>query len=451
MAPQGDQQQPVHLQRVLNLWEVTASGIGIIIGAGIYVLVGAATAHAGAGVWVAFLLAALLSALTGLSYAELASMYPSAGAEYEYTRQAFWPWLAFVVGWVMIAGLVVAAATVSLGFAAYLSYFIPVDLRVGAVVALLAVTLIALVGVKQSARVSLALSLIQVGGLLLVIATGIPHVGSRSLVDKTSVGGVLSAAALIFFAFIGFDEVITLAEEARDPVRTIPRALLLALGLSALLYIAVALAAISVLGPAALASSEHPLADVLADAVGQRSATIVAVAALVSTFNTALLCITAASRLTYGMASHGALPSLLGRVSRSRGTPTAAILLAAGAALAFVSVGNLTVIAGVTDFAVYLVFLAVHAAVIRLRFTRPHEARPIRVPWSVAGVPVLALLGIASVVLMLTQLERLSVVIGSALTGLGLLIAFVSHQRLGRPRLTAGQAGHGGRHRAHDA
>ncbi len=99
------------LHRSLGLGEVTASGVGIIIGAGIYVLLGAATAHAGATVWLAFVLAAVLSALTGLSYAELASMYPSAAAEYEYTRQALPEWIAFVVGWVMVAGLVVAAAT----------------------------------------------------------------------------------------------------------------------------------------------------------------------------------------------------------------------------------------------------------------------------------------------------------------------------------------------------
>src|SRR5262245_55401171 len=112
------------LRRALGLLEVTASGVGIIIGAGIYVLLGAATAQAGSMVWLAFVLAGLLSAMTALSYAELASMFPSAAAEYEYTRRAFPEWIAFVVGWAMAAGLVVAAATVSLGFARYLGHFI---------------------------------------------------------------------------------------------------------------------------------------------------------------------------------------------------------------------------------------------------------------------------------------------------------------------------------------
>jgi len=145
---------PVGLRRVLGLVEVTAGGVGIIIGAGIYVLLGAATAHAGPLVWVAFLIAAGLSALTGLSYAELSSMFPSAAGEYEYTRQAWPEWVAFVVGWTMIMGLLVAAATVSLGFGRYAGHFVDVDPRAAALALLLAVSVIATLGIKQSARLT---------------------------------------------------------------------------------------------------------------------------------------------------------------------------------------------------------------------------------------------------------------------------------------------------------
>ncbi|MFI5325653.1 MAG: APC family permease, partial [Candidatus Rokuibacteriota bacterium] len=242
------------LRRVLGLTEVTAGGIGIIIGAGIYVLLGAATGHAGAIVWLAFLLAAVMSALSGLSYAELSAMFPSAAGEYEYARQAMPEWVAFVIGWMMIAGLVVAAATVSIGFARYVGYFLDIDPRAAAVALVAAVSLVAVAGVKQSARLTVALSAVQVGGLLLVVAIGLPHVGDVDLFAGRGPGGVMGAAALVFFAFIGFDEVITLAEETRDPTRTVPRALLLALGLSTALYIAVAVAAVSVLGAEALAA-----------------------------------------------------------------------------------------------------------------------------------------------------------------------------------------------------
>jgi basic amino acid/polyamine antiporter, APA family len=231
------------LRRVLGPVEVTASGVGIIIGAGIYVLLGAATAEAGSTVWMSFGLAAVLCALTGLSYAELASMYPRAGAEYEYTRQVLPERWAFVVGWTMVAGLMVAAAAIAIGFAHYLRHFFDVPVVASALSLLAIEAVVALSGIQRSARLTLVLSVVQVVGLLVVIVIGASHLGRQSLLSGPGVDGVVSGAALVFFAFIGFDEVITLAEETREPTRVIPRALLLALGISAVLYMAVAIAA----------------------------------------------------------------------------------------------------------------------------------------------------------------------------------------------------------------
>ncbi|MDP2703125.1 MAG: APC family permease [Candidatus Rokubacteria bacterium] len=382
------------LHRTLGLGEVTAGGVGIIIGAGIYVLIGAATAHAGEMVWLAFVLAAVLSALTGLSYAELASMYPSAAAEYEYTRQALPEWIAFVVGWVMVAGLVVAAATVSLGFARYAGYFFDIGIRPAALALLAGLAVLATIGIKQSARVTVVLSAVQVGGL-------------------------------VFFAFIGFDEVITLAEETHDPTRTVPRALLLALGISTVLYIAVAVAAVSVLGAGALGASHRPLTDVMAHALGSRSAALVAAIAMISTTNTTLLALTAASRLLYGMAAGRALPGWIGAVHPTRRTPIRAIAVAGVAAGMFALIGELTLTAAVTDFAVYVVFLAVNATVILLRWTKPDLPRPFAVPWSVRGTPVLLALGLASVLVMLIQLEARAVWMSLAVCAAGVIAAFV--------------------------
>jgi len=413
------------LHRVLGLVEVTAGGVGIIIGAGIYVLLGEATAHAGPLVWVAFLMAAVLSALTGLSYAELSSMFPSAAGEYEYTRQAMPEWVAFAVGWTMILGLVVAAATVSIGFARYLGYFVNVGPRWASVGLLAAVSCVAVLGVKQSARLTVGLSAVQVGGLMLVAAIGLPHVGDVDLLSGPGLGGVLGAAALVFFAFIGFDEVITLAEETRDPTRTVPRALLLALGLSTVLYVAVAVAAVSVLGAGPLAASPRPLADVMAHDLGDRGATVVAAIAVITTTNTTLLALTAASRVMYGMAKAGAMPRALGRVNPSRRTPTRAITTVAIVAAAFAIFGDFTVIAAVTDFAVYVVFVAVNGTVVILRRTRPDLPRPFAVAWAIRGVPVLPLLGLGSVALMMTHPEPLAIGLGLAACGLGLAVGWL--------------------------
>jgi APA family basic amino acid/polyamine antiporter len=414
------------LRRVLGLAEVTAGGVGIIIGAGIYVLLGAATAQAGAAVWLAFLIAAALSALTGLSYAELSSMFPSAAGEYEYTRHAMPEWVAAVVGWTMIMGLLVAAATVSIGFGRYVGYFVELDGRLAALGLLAMVALVATLGIKHSARVTLGLSAVQVGGLILVVAIGAPHVGEVDLFAATGTSGVLGAAALVFFAFIGFDEVITLAEETRDPTRTVPRALLLALGVSTLLYIAVAVAAVSVLGAAALGASPRPLADVMAHVLGDRGATVVAAIAVLTTTNTTLLALTAASRVLYGMAKAGAMPRPLAGVHPRRGTPVPAIVAGAGVAASFAVLGDFTVIAAVTDFAVYVVFLAVNVTVIVLRRTRPDLPRPFAVPGAVGGVPVIPVLGLGSVALMLTQLEPLAITLGAALCAAGVVAAWLA-------------------------
>jgi APA family basic amino acid/polyamine antiporter len=380
-------------------------------------------------VWLAFLVAAVLSVLTGLSYAELSSMFPSAAGEYEYTRHALPEWVAFVVGWTMIVGLVVAAATVSIGFARYVGYFVDVDARVAALGLLTVASAVAMAGIKHSARLTVALSGVQVGGLVLVVLIGLPHVGDVDLLAGAGVGGVLGAAALVFFAFIGFDEVITLAEETRDPTRTVPRALLLALGLSATIYVAVAIAAVSVLEAAALAASPRPLADVMAHVLGSRGATVVAAVAVVTTTNTTLLALTAASRVLYGMARAGAMPRRFASVHARRGTPGRAILAVALVAAAFAGLGDFAVIAAVTDFAVYVVFLAVNGTVIVLRRRHPEIPRPFAVAGAIGGVPVLPIFGFGSVALMLTQLSPTAIALGTALGAGGLAAGWLIRWR----------------------
>ena len=327
----------------------------------------------------------------------------------------------------MFSGLIVAAAAVALGFGRYAGRFVTVSPRVGAWALLGFVGVVALSGIRRSARLTVVLSLVQVGGLLYVIAIGLPHVGQVDLLSGDGgSGGVVAAAAFVFFAFIGFDEVITLAEETRDPTRTVPRALLLALGISTALYIGVAVAAVSVIGADALASSERPLADVLDHVLGGRGRDLLAVVALLATTNTTLLCITATSRLQYGMASASALPSVLTRLGPRVAAPRMAIGVSVAVAAAFVALGDLTLVASVTDFAVYLVFIAVNVAVVLLRFRLPDHPRPFRTPGSLRRVPVLPILGLLAVLVMIPALRWEAVVLGLGLFGIGLVMyAFI--------------------------
>ena len=411
MRSTPDRPLPDVLKRELGLWQLTISGVGIVVGAGIYVLIGQAAATAGSLIWLSFLVAACIAALTGLSYAELAGLFPSAGAEYAFAREAFNEFTGFITGCLMVAGNVVAAAAVSLGFAHYLQHFVAVDLRVGAVGLLAVLTLVITSGMRRSIWLTTGLVVAQVAGLLLVIAVGVPHIGQRSLTDGTP-AGVLSAAALVFFAFIGFDEVVTLSDETTEPERVVPRALLLALGISTLLYLGVGVAVVSLVDWHELAASNLPLALAMEHAAGGRAADVVAWIALASTMNTTLLVATAASRLLYDMGRRGSLPAILGHVYTPTGAPVYAALAVLAGTVGFAVTGQFGLIAAVTDVAVYAVFIVVNLAVLRLRATQPNTPRPMRAGPSIGRWPITPVLGLVTTGAMLVFLDRTAWLIG---------------------------------------
>jgi APA family basic amino acid/polyamine antiporter len=412
MNPARPPAEAQRLHRTLSFWQVTVSGIGIVIGAGIYVLIGPATEEASAAVWMSFAFAAMLAALTGLSYAELAGMFPSAGAEYSFARHAYNEFAGFVTGWLMVSANIIAASAVSIGFAHYVQHFADVEFRVPAVCLIALLTIVIAGGIQRSIWLSVGLVVLQIGGLLLVVTAGAPHFGERSLTDDATISGIWGAAALIFFAFIGFDEVVTLSEETKDAAKTIPRALLLALGVSTVLYVLVAISSVSVVGAPAVAESDTPLTLVIAHNWGDRAGDIVAVIALASTTNTTLLVMTAASRLLFGMSRDGSLPPALSRVNLAGRAPWVAAGVAGGVAVAMVFVGDISLVASATDWAVYAIFIVVNAALITLRFKMPESQRTFRTPLSIGRLPLLPLAGIVVAALMSVQLESTAWVIG---------------------------------------
>lgn len=422
------------LHRVLSLTDVTASGVGIIVGAGIYVLLGPATERAGGLVWLAFALSAALCAVTALSYAELSAMFPRVGGEFEYARHVTSPRWSFIVGWAMSTGLVVAAATVSLGFARYFRYFVDVDERWPAMGLVIVTAAVAAAGIRRSTWLSVTFSLVQVGGLVFIVIAGAHHIGEVDLLAGSgrsfseSAGGVARAVALVFFAFIGFDEVATLSEETKDPTRTTPRALLWALAISAVLYVLVSMSSVSVLGPSGLAASEQPLRDVAATAVGDNAGSLMAVLAMITTTNTTLLIVTAASRMLYAMGRVGQLPAAVAPVSRW-GVPHRAVGVVAAVALVFVAIGDFTLVASATDFAVYLTFVSVNLMVIVLRRRDPERARPFRSPLSVGSWPVFPVIGLVVTLWMIGLLERASVLLGLAIVAVGVAVDLVTNRR----------------------
>jgi APA family basic amino acid/polyamine antiporter len=411
--------QDATLRRSLGLVELTLGGVGIILGAGIYALVGEAAGKAGDAVWISFAVAAGMAALTGLSYAELASAYPRAGADYEYTRQAFGRRTAAIVGWVIITGNLIAVAAVSLGFGGYFGSFVDVGRTLPAVVALFVAAAIAIYGIKQTLWASIALTGIEVAGLVFIVAIGVPHFGEVGLLEANDgAAGVFAGAALVAFAFIGFEQVATLSEEARNAPRTVPAALLLSIAVTTALYVAVAVAAVSVLGWERLSSSEAPLATVAEEALGDSASDALSVIALFSTFNTMLLLLVAASRLMYGMGTTGTLPSILGRVLPRFQTPDVAIALSLAIGVAIALLGDLGLVAQSANFAIFLGFIAVNCSLIALRFKQPDVERPFRLRPAVGKVPIIPVLALGAIVFMMSNLQLEAVAIG-----LGVVIA----------------------------
>ncbi|HPT19319.1 MAG TPA: APC family permease [Methanothrix sp.] len=423
-------QRTIQLRRTLGLFEVTISGIGIILGAGIYALIGQAAGLAGNAVWISFLLSAVVAVFTGLSYAELASMYPRASAEYEYTSQAFGRFPAFVIGWLIIFSGVIGAATVALGFAGYLRALTGAPLLPVALLLLAGLSAVVLLGIKQSARLAIAFTAIEASGLVLVVLIGLPYLGRVDYFEMSPLGlsGIFQASALIFFAFLGFEEMVKLSEEAKDPEKNIPKALILAISGSIVIYIMVALSAVSVLGWQALSRSPAPFADIAYSALGQEASVVLSVMALFATANTVLLMLVASSRIIYGMAGSGCLPRLLSAVHARRQTPWRASLLSMTLSMAFVFLGDIALVANVNNFTVFVTFIVINASLIWLRFKRPEAERPFRVPVTIGRLALLPLLGILLNAFMLAQLDRDVAAIGLALMASGALAALANRR-----------------------
>ena len=413
------------LKRSLGIVECTLMGVGVMLGAGIYALVGQAALLAGNTVWVSLLVASIVAGFTGLSYAELSSFIPKAGGEYYYVNRAFGHLVAFLVTWLLLLGIAVCAATVAIGFSGYLNAMIGTEEVWTASLLIVASAALLVYGIKQSAWVASFCTAVELIGLGIIIAVGLPRLGTIDYFETAASGqsGMFTAAALVFFAFIGFEEIVQLAEETRDASKNIPRALLLSIVITTVLYVAVALCAISVLGWQRLGASKSPLADVAAVALGYRAFFVLSIIALFSTANTVLILLMSAARLLYGMAEDGSLPRQLAKIHQSRGSPYVATLVVAAVAIAMiVTLRNITIVANVTNFSLLSTFVIINAAVVVLRYREPDADRPFKTPGSLGRLPVIPVLGVLSSLFMLLYVGWTATLVGAAFAMVGLML-----------------------------
>ncbi len=397
------------LKKELSLFQTTLYGVGIIVGAGIYVLLGQGAGITGNSIWISFIIAAIIATFTGLSYAELSSMFPKDAAEYVYTKNAFKSnLLAFLVQWVMIITLIISAATVALGFGGYFSFLFNVSPVYAAIGLIIILSIISYIGIKQSARFNILSTALEVLGLALVILLGMYFFGKTNVdyfASKSGITGILSATGLIFFAYIGFEELVNLSEETKNAPRVIPKALVLSLIISTVLYILVSLSAVTILGADALASSKAPLAEVVSKAIpGSITMWFMSFIALVSTSNTVLVILIVASRMLYGLSCNNAMPGIC-KTTGARGTPYISIIIVTIITLLSLLIGNIKTIASLTDIGIFIVYIFVNSALIRLRYSAKNIERKFKSPINIGNFPLLALFGIFTVLLMLFHFE----------------------------------------------
>jgi len=323
------------LARSLSLNLVTFYGLGNILGAGIYVLVGKVAGEAGLFAPMAFLLAASTAALTAFTFAELSSRFPLSAGESVYVYQAFGRYqLSIVVGLLIIMTGVVSASTIARGFVGYLGVFIslPGWLVIAGLLTLLGS--LAIWGIAESVRTAAVLTLLEIAGLGLILVVTAPYFGdfpSRAGefipgADLSVWPGIFSGAFLAFYAFVGFEDMVNVAEEVKNPQRNLPRAILLALAISSCLYFAIAIAVLLVMSPQQLTDSQAPLADVYRNVTGS-SPWLISFIAMFAVVNGALIQIIMASRVCYGMARQGWLPACLANVSSRTRTPVLATII----------------------------------------------------------------------------------------------------------------------------
>lgn len=394
------------LKRSLGFWDVLMFGIGVMVGAGIYAIIGKAAALSGNMLWLSFVLASSIALLTGLSYAEFVSRFPDAGGSFEYIRQSFGPKTALFMSVFMTFTGFVAAAAISISFADYFSRLLDLPDRIVILAIISLMALFNIIGSKYSAHYNTLATIITLAGLFLVIGYSLPDWGSADLlqVNDNGFNGIMTSAALIFFSYIGFEDLVKMAEETKNARKNLPRAILLSSILVLLLYVAIAISSVSTLGAEQLAEASGPLAAVLQQKLGQMGATVLVIVALFATSKTILSNILGTSRLLYDVARDSEIKWLkkFTTLAGWGNTPNYAILAVSGLAIAFGLIGNLKVVASMSNIFIFLVFGMVNLGLIRYRIMHRKESKrpPFRVPLNIRNIPIPTVLAVLTILVL---------------------------------------------------
>jgi basic amino acid/polyamine antiporter, APA family len=385
------------LKRVFGLPTLIIYGVGDILGAGIYAVIGKIAGLSGTLVWASFLTAMVVAAFTALSYAELGSRFPQSGGVACFVHRAFRTnWLSVLVGWLMFCTCLVSMATLSKSFAGYLNAFAPAIPTWLIVLGLFAVlAFINFRGMKESSALNIFCTSVEVTGLIIVIVVAIMFLNGGTTdptpaVPTEAIGwvAVIQGAALAFYAFIGFEDIVNVAEEVKNPEQNVPKAIVVALAIAGVVYILISWLATQILSPADMAASEAPLLDVVRRAQPSFPQVIFTIIALFAVLNTALLNFVTASRLLFGMSREGLLPAWLGKLHRRRATPYRTFMVILPAAIFLALSGTLEFLAGTTATLILAMFCLVNISLLLIKRRDP-QTDGFKIPYFIPAIALL--------------------------------------------------------------
>ncbi len=429
-AAQG---QPSTLKRGISPALLLLFIVGDMVGGGIYALVGKVAAVTGGAIWSAFLLALVLAIFTAFAYAELVTKYPRAGGAASYVHRAFkTPFFSFMVAFAVVMSGVTSASALAIAFGGdYLGAFFESPKILTALIFIAVVGMINFRGITESVTVNAIFTLIELFGLLMIViigvaaltaGTGEPARAFEFKGDASIPVAILAGAALSFYALIGFEDSVNVAEETKNPSRSFPRALFGGIAIAGVIYLLVTFTASMVVPTAQLTRSSGPLLEVIKEGPLKFPPTLFAVIALFALSNGALINMIMASRLIYGMSDQGVMPSILGKLHPRRYTPWVAIVFTTLIAMGLIATGDVGGLAGTTVVLLVLVFIIVNVTVLVLRRDRVAHAH-FRTP---VIFPVLGVLVCAGLLTQQSADQWLRagglLILGSALYGVNLLL-----------------------------
>jgi basic amino acid/polyamine antiporter, APA family len=405
------------LKRTLNLLDATSVGIGAIIGAGIFVVLGIAIGYAGPSIIFSIIIAGIVASFTAFSFAELGSAIPKEGGAYQFAFELISPFAGFLVGCLWLFAQIVAGAAISLGFASYFVAIFPgFSVKIVAVLAALVLTGLNLVGIKQSTTINNVLVIIKIAILGSFIGFGLFQTHPQNLLQfgPNGIFGVLQGAGFIFFAYLGFGRIAALGEEVKNPEKNVPLAILIALIVSIVIYVLTAFTATGLLDYRTLAQSGSPLAEASKATGNLTLVAAISVGALIATVSVLLTNLIGLSRIAYAMSRNGQLPKSISKVSSRFGTPYVSVLVMGALLTVLAFALDLKQAAAITSFALLATHVIVNLSAIRLRKKMPRSATKFRVPF----FPLIPSLGLLSCVILMVSLPQESWVAAAVVVAL---------------------------------